>query len=59
MLTMSETNAGRLVHVLPDYRRGGADLNVVLPGRQQIPSAVSAFVEFATDRLHSFTSAPT
>src|SRR5882757_7268287 len=53
MLFMSELRAGRLVHVLPAYRRDGADFNVVLPSRQQIPTAVSAFIEFATPRLRS------
>ena len=53
MLVMPELGAGRLVHVLPAYRRDGADLNIVLPSRQQIPSAVAAFVEFATMRLGS------
>jgi DNA-binding transcriptional LysR family regulator len=53
MLIMSEFRAGRLVAVLPDYRREGADLNIVLPSRQHIPAAVSVFVEFATERLRS------
>ena len=43
--------AGRLVHVLPEYRREGADLNVILPSSQQIPTAVSVFIEYATDKL--------
>jgi DNA-binding transcriptional LysR family regulator len=45
--------AGRLIHLLPQYRREGADLSVILPSSQQIPPAVSAFVEFATDKLRS------
>ena len=45
--------AGHLVHVLPEFRRAGADLNVILPSSQQIPTAVSAFVEFAADKLQS------
>ncbi len=53
ILIMSDLRTGRLVHVLPDYRRDGADLNIVLPSRQQIPTAVAAFVEFATMRLRS------
>jgi DNA-binding transcriptional LysR family regulator len=53
ILIMSELRAGRLVHVLPAYRRDGADFNILLPSRQQIPTAVSAFVEFATSRLRS------
>ena len=46
-------HAGRLVRVLPDYGREGADLNVILPSSQQIPTAVSAFVEYAADKLQS------
>ena len=37
----------------PDAGREGADLSVILPSSQQIPPAVSAFVEFATDKLRS------
>lgn len=44
-----------MVHVLPDYRREGADLNVVVPTSQQIPTAVSAFAEFAADKLQSIS----
>jgi DNA-binding transcriptional LysR family regulator len=53
ILIMSELRAGRLIHVLPAYRRDGADFNILLPSRQQIPTAVSAFIEFATSRLRS------
>jgi DNA-binding transcriptional LysR family regulator len=53
MLVMSDLNAGRLVPVLPEYRRDGADLHIVLPSRQHIPTAVSAFVEYASARLRS------
>jgi DNA-binding transcriptional LysR family regulator len=53
MLITAELRAGRLVHVLPDYRREGADFNIILPSGRQIPAAVSAFVEFATERLRS------
>ena len=53
MLIAPDLRIGRLVRVLPDYRRDGADFNVVLPSRQQIPAAVSAFIEFVTQRLRS------
>jgi DNA-binding transcriptional LysR family regulator len=53
VLVVAHIHAGRLVHVLPDYRREGADLNVILPTSQQIPTAVSAFVEFAAKKLQS------
>jgi DNA-binding transcriptional LysR family regulator len=46
-------HAGRLVRVLPNYAGEGANLNVILPSGQQIPAAVSAFVEFATVKLQS------
>ena len=49
----AHVHAGRLVRVLPDYGREGADLNVILPSSQQIPTAVSAFVEYAADKLQS------
>jgi DNA-binding transcriptional LysR family regulator len=51
LLTAPELHAGRLRRVLPHYRRHGADFNVVLPSGEQIPTAVSAFVEFATAKL--------
>jgi len=56
MMISAELRAGRLIHVLQDYRRDGADLNVVLPSRQHIPTAVSAFVEFAMVKLQSITT---
>jgi hypothetical protein len=31
----------------------GADLNVIVPSSQQIPTAVLAFIEFASDKLDS------
>jgi LysR family transcriptional regulator AphB len=49
----AHTHAGRLVRVLPDYGREGANLNVILPSSQQIPTAVSAFIEFAAGKLQS------
>ena len=55
MMISAEVRAGRLIHVLQGYRRDGADLNVVLPSRQHIPTAVSAFVEFAVLKLQSIT----
>jgi DNA-binding transcriptional LysR family regulator len=53
ILIVPHIGAGRLVYVLPEYRRAGADLNVILPSSQQIPIAVSAFVEFAAEKLQS------
>jgi DNA-binding transcriptional LysR family regulator len=53
VLVVAHIRAGRLVHVLPDYHREGADLKVILPSSQQIPTAVSAFIEFAAKKLRS------
>jgi DNA-binding transcriptional LysR family regulator len=53
VLIVSHIDAGRLIHVLPQYRRDGADLSVILPSSQQIPTAVLAFVEFAADKFQS------
>jgi hypothetical protein len=50
---VAHIRAGRLVHVLPDYHREGADFKVILPSSQQIPTAVSAFIEFAAKKLRS------
>jgi DNA-binding transcriptional LysR family regulator len=53
LLIAPHIHAGRLIHVLPQYRRDGADLSVILPSSQQIPTAVLAFVEFAADKFQS------
>jgi DNA-binding transcriptional LysR family regulator len=53
VLIVPHLHAGRLIRVLPQYRRDGADLSVILPSSQQIPTAVLAFVEFATDKFQS------
>jgi len=49
----AEIAAGRLVRVLPEFRRDGADFYAVCVSRRHIPRAVSAFIEFAVDRLRS------
>ena len=53
VLVDAHLHARRLVRVLPGYGSEGANLNVILPGRQQIPTAVSAFIEFAAGKLQS------
>jgi DNA-binding transcriptional LysR family regulator len=58
MLITPELVAGRLVQVLPQYRRGGANFCVVLPSRRQIPPAVAAFVDFAAQKLESLDTQP-
>lgn len=47
---------GRLMPVLPQYRREGVDLCVVLPSVRQIPPAVAAFIDFAAAKLQSMIS---
>jgi DNA-binding transcriptional LysR family regulator len=56
-ITAPEIAAGRLLRVLPDYRRDGADLYAVCVSRRHIPRAVSAFIEFAVARLRTSMSA--
>jgi DNA-binding transcriptional LysR family regulator len=53
ILIAQHVNAGRLIHVLTDYRRGGVDLSVVLPSGEQIPAAVAAFIDFAAAQIGS------
>lgn len=55
-VTAAEIEAGRLVRVLPRHRREGADLYAVCVSRRQIPVAVSAFVEFAAEKMRSVLS---
>ena len=56
-LTAAEIAAGRLVNVLPEFRRDGADFYAVCVSRRHIPRAVSAFIEFAVGRLRESMSA--
>lgn len=51
-----EIAAGRLVRVLPEFRRDGADFYAVYVSRRHIPRAVSAFIEFAVERLRAAMS---
>jgi DNA-binding transcriptional LysR family regulator len=51
-----EITAGRLLKVLPEYRRDGADLHAVCVSRRHIPRAVSAFIEFLVERLRASKS---
>lgn len=53
-----EIAAGRLVRVLPEFRRNGADLYAVYVSRRHTPRAVSAFIEFAVDRLRTAIKVP-
>jgi DNA-binding transcriptional LysR family regulator len=56
LVTAPEIEAGRLVRVLPGYRREGADLYAVCVSRRQTPRAVSAFVEYAAEKIRSVLS---
>jgi DNA-binding transcriptional LysR family regulator len=47
----SEIEAGRLVRVLPQFQRSGADLYAVCVSRRQIPPAVSTFIEFVGNKM--------
>ncbi|SDB61868.1 LysR family transcriptional regulator [Pseudomonas sp. NFACC13-1] len=46
-----DLEAGRLVRVLPQYRRIGFGLNVLYPSRRQLPLAVSAFIALVMEKL--------
>lgn len=51
IVVASDLAAGRLVRVLPRYRRAGRGLSVTYASRHHIPHAVSAFVEMAMEKL--------
>lgn len=46
-----DVQAGRLVPVLPQYQRASSGLSVLYPSRRQLPLAVSAFIEWVTEKL--------
>jgi DNA-binding transcriptional LysR family regulator len=56
VLVAAHLRAARLLRVLPHYRSDGAHLNVIIPSSQQIPTAVSDFVEFAAGKLQPIMS---
>jgi DNA-binding transcriptional LysR family regulator len=43
--------SGRLVQVLPEWGLEGVGVSFVYPSRRQLPRAVSAFIEFAMDKM--------
>ena len=53
ILAVADVEAGRLRRVLPQHRRDGSNLNVVVPSLEQIPPAVTAFVEFAVRKFRA------
>ena len=52
-LARADVAAGALRPVLAAYRRDGADLHVVVPGRGPVPPTVRVFIEFAAQRLRT------
>ena len=51
VVSQPELDAGRLVAVLPAWRRESGGMYAVLPSRRQVPRAVSTFLEFATGKI--------
>ncbi|MBL8521802.1 MAG: LysR family transcriptional regulator [Betaproteobacteria bacterium] len=49
----ADLKAGRLVHVLPQYRTPDADIHAVYPPRHQISARVRAFVEYLAEELRN------
>ena len=58
-LAAPHLQSGRLVQVLPEWGREGADVSFVYPSRRQLPRAVSAFIEFAMDKMVTHGLVPT
>jgi len=53
VLSQPEIDCGRLVPVLPAFRRESGGMYAVLPSRRQVPRAVAAFLEFATEKIRA------
>ena len=53
-----DVEAGRLVPVLPQYRRTGHGLSVLYPSRRQLPPAVSAFIGLVMEKLSGVEALP-
>jgi DNA-binding transcriptional LysR family regulator len=56
-MTIFDLQAGRLVPVLPHYRRKGSGLNVLYPSRRHLPLAVSAFIDLVVEKLAALDGA--
>lgn len=54
ILAVDHVREGRLVHVLPDYRRENEGLYAILPSRNHPPLAVALFIDFVAQRLAHF-----
>lgn len=51
MLAAEDLRKGSLVHVLPDYQSDVMGLYAVYVHRRQLPSAVTAFIDFYADKI--------
>lgn len=51
IITKRDLHAGRLVPVLPQYKRQGYGLHVLYPSRRHLPLAVSAFIAFLVEKF--------
>ncbi|MDH0867520.1 LysR family transcriptional regulator [Mitsuaria sp. GD03876] len=51
VLTRADLVAGRLVPVLPRFRREGHTLSVLYASREQLPRAVTAFIDLVVGKL--------
>ncbi|MBO9535749.1 LysR family transcriptional regulator [Herbaspirillum sp.] len=51
MLASEDLRNGTLMHILPDYQRDPMGLYAVYVHRRQLPTAVSALIEFFADKL--------
>jgi len=52
-LCVAELAAGHLVRVLGEHRHEAASMYAAYPNRRHIPRAVSAFVDFVSEKLRS------
>jgi len=50
----ADVEAGRLVPVLPQYKRRGNGMSVLYPSRRHLPRAVSAFIELAVEKVREW-----
>lgn len=50
-ITRLDLQAGRLVPVLPQYKRVGHGLHVLYPSRRHLPLAVSAFIALMVEKI--------
>ncbi|MGJ7505307.1 MULTISPECIES: LysR family transcriptional regulator [unclassified Variovorax] len=51
VLTVADVESGKLVPVLPQYKRTGHGLSVLYTSQRQLPQAVSAFADMAVAKL--------